>query len=824
MKPTLVTCLLLLLCAGISAQRIVPLGEIAEQREHPYTAPVMGLAGCTDPDLPGVERILTGAGSTVRVDLDTAGLGSDLTDYRCIGCDELRYGSVRLSVDTVFYTANAGVEQGLDTVGFTVCSATVCADTTYLTFLVQRPGRTLDLGNQLIQPDSVSEVLLPENELPGGVFCRTLAGCGTGYGGRGQRFDFLTDLEDGNDYTYEAARYGGTDTVCVVLCNEYGLCDTYRSTFTVDRAAVDLPFFDDFSYDGVRPEVSLWQDEDVLINRSYGVRPPSIGVATFDAVDYDGRPYAATGNGRQGDPRDYLTSVPIRMAGRSGAVLSFYVQPRGYGNRPEVADSFLVQFLSPAGNWTTVFQREGLLNTIPNSRFQPFTGETVPVPDAYLYDGFQFRFVNLSTESGAVDNWNLDYVKLSDQSTGLVTQDLALTDAPFRLIGPYTSLPVRHLRAGGEALLADSIFVRLWNHRADVTPITASEYRVTDLGSRQTVSAGDLIPSTYFGTDNGIAPAGPEVRGATFDQLPSYAAIRDYLLGLDPEQNYRLGVSYALTVATEDGSFAPGILRNSRASRTTELADYMAYDDGSAEVAIEGQSGNTILQRYTAYVADELTGIRIRLPRLLGAASEQPLTLVVYGAEPDGTPGALLHEADYPLLYAEDYYRDSLQAFTSYALTERVVLPPGDFFVGWRQRQANRAIAVGFDRNNELTEGQYFDAGNGWERLAGSTRGAIMIRPLLAGADIQPTDTDDPNAPELAIGLYPNPARDVLRLDLPAGVNVQELTVTVYDLRGRRMLRAAGVSELDVSGLPAGSYLMEFRVAGRSGRAKFARF
>ena len=824
MKPTLAAFLFLLLCAGLPGQRIVPLGEIAEQREHPYAAPVLARAGCTDPDLPGIERILTGAGSSVRVDLDTAGLGSDLNDYRCIGCDELRFGSVRLSADTVIYTANAGVEQGLDTVGFTVCSATVCADTTYLTFLVQRPGRTLDLGNQLIEPDSLGEVLLPESDLPGGVFCRTLTSCGSGYGGRGQRFDFLTDREDGNDYTYEAARYGGTDTVCVVLCNAYGLCDTYRSTFTVNRAAVDLPFFDDFSYDGVRPEVSLWQDEDVLINRSYGERPPSIGVATFDAVDYDGRPYAASGNGRRGEPRDYLTSVPIRMAGHPGAVLSFYLQPRGLGNRPEVADSFLVQFLSPAGTWNTVFRREGLLNTIPNSRFQSFTGETVAVPDAYLYDGFQFRFVNLSTESGAVDNWNLDYVKLSDQSTGLVTQDLALTEAPFRLLAPYTSLPVRHLLAGGEGLLADSIFVRLWNHRADVTPVTASEYRVTDLGSRQTVSAGDLIPSAYFGTDNGIAAAGPEVRGATFAELPAYPAIRDYLLNLDPARNYRLGVSYALTVATEDGGFAPGILRNSRATRTTELADYVAYDDGTAEVAIEGQSGNVIVQRYTAYVADELTGIRLRLPRLLGAASTQPLTLVVYGAGEDGTPGALLHEADYPLLYAEDYYRDSLQAFTSYALTEAVPLPAGDFFVGWRQGPANRAIAVGLDRNNAVPDGQFFDAGNGWERLAGSTGGAIMIRPLLAGADIRPTDTDDPGRPALAIGLYPNPARSVLYLDLPATVDAHDLAVTVYDLSGRRVLRATGVRQLDVAALPAGTYLVEFRAAGRSGHAKFARF
>ena len=818
------TSLLLVLAASLTGQQIVPLAGHPQQQSRPYADVPPALMTCANPDLPGIERVVTGAGSTVRIDLDTAGLGSDLTDYRCIGCDDLRFGTVSLRADTVSYTSLPGVSQGLDTIGLTVCSATVCADTTFLVFLVQRPGRTIDLPGRLLRPDSTAEVPLPDTELPGGAFCRTLTACGSGYPGRGQRYDFLTDPADGNDYAYEAGRYGGTDTVCVTVCNEYGLCDTYRSTFTVERPTVSLPFFDDFSYDGVRPAVDLWQDEDVLINRSYGVDPPSIGVATFDAVDFDGQPYPAGGNGLRGTPRDYLTSAPIALAGRAGAVLSFYLQPRGYGNRPELGDSLLVQFLATDGSWRTVFGREGLPNTIPNSRPFAFTGESIAVPAAYLYDGFQFRFVNLSTERGAVDNWNLDYVKLDDRSTGLVTQDLALIDEPFRLVAPYTSLPVRHLQAAGQTLLADSIFVALWNHRSDVTPVTASEYRVTDTGSGLTVGQGGLIPSTYFGQNNGIAPAGIEVRVATFDQLSSYAAIRGYLFGLDPALTYRLATTYSLTVATEDGSFAPGILRNSEATRYTVLGDYMAYDDGSAEVAIEGQVGNTLVQRYTAYVADELVGIRIRLPRLLGGAGDQALTLVVYGESPDGGPGALLHEMEYPLLYAEEFYADSLQAFTSYALTKTVPLPVGNFYVGWRQPQADRSVSVGFDRNNPLAEGQFFEAGSGWEQLGGSTRGAIMIRPLLAGAAINPTATDERADLGTLVELYPNPARDVLNLRLPADLPVEELHLAIYDMRGRRLLEQRGSARVDVSDLPAGPYTVIIQFGNRSGRAKFVRF
>ncbi|MGB3798645.1 MAG: T9SS type A sorting domain-containing protein, partial [Lewinella sp.] len=714
-------------------------------------------------------------------------------------------------------------EQGLDTVGFTVCSATVCSDTTFLVLLVQRAGRTIELGNQLVVPDSSTNVILPEPELPGGAFCRTIGSCNDDYPGRGQRFAFLTGMNEGNDFEYVAARYGGIDEVCVTVCNEFGLCDTYRSTFTVDREAVSLPFFDDFSYDDVRPEVTYWQDADVLVNRSYGVRPPSVGVATFDAVDFAGQSYPLAGNGRRSTPRDYLTSVPIRLAGQSGTVLSFYLQAKGYGNRPEVQDSFLVQFLSPGGSWNTVFSREGLLSTRPNSFIPDFTGETVPVPAEYQYDGFQFRFVNLSTERGSVDNWNLDYVKLSNQSISLVNQDLALIEQPFRLIAPYTSMPVRHLQAGGQSLLVDSIYLRMWNHRADVTPVTASRYQVFDETTGTLIGENGLIPSAYFGQNNGIAPAGIEERGGTFDQLPSYTAVRAYLSDLDPARSYTLSTTYQITVATEDGGFAPGILRNSRATQLTELGDYMAYDDGTAEVAIEGQAGNIIVQRYTAFVEDELTGIRIRLPRVLDGAGDQGITLVVYGEGEDGAPGELLYSADYPLLYAEDYYTDSLQAFTSYALTEPLPLAVGAFFVGWEQQDANRSLSIGFDRNNPLTTGQYFEAGNGWQELQGSTRGAIMIRPLLSGADVRPTATGEPRDLSADIRLFPNPTDGIVNIMIPKELITSEIQIVVFTMEGREVLRQQGSPRIDVANLPSGMYLLECQVGERVGRLKFAR-
>jgi hypothetical protein len=812
--------ILLVLCgltATVSGQRVVPLGEypIATRAVEPQ-----GLVDCGNPDLTGIDLVVLGQDRTVRIDLDTAGLGSDLNDYRCIGCDELRFGSVTLRSDTVIYRPNVAVEQGLDTIGLTVCSpGGVCADTVSRVFLVRRPGRTIELGIQSLGPGELAEVVVPDDALPGGTVCRTLSRCSADYAGRGQRLFFNEGFGQSNDFSYRAARYGGTDSVCVTLCNEFGLCDTYRAGFTIERPTVELPFFDDFSYGGVRPAIGLWQDADVLVNDSYGDRPPSIGVATFDGLDQDGRPYPVTGAAsRPPQPRDYLTSVPIDLAGRAGSVLSFYLQPRGLGNRPELRDSFLVQFLGTDGQWRTAFGEGGLSIAIGNSEFIPFAGYTVPVPPAFQYDGFQFRFVNLSSERGGVDNWNLDYVKLSNQSTTLITQDLALTAPPFRLLAPYTSMPLRQLQAAGQAALRDSIFLPMRNHRADVTPVTSSTYTVAEAEGDFSVTGG-LFPSAFFGQDNGIAPRSFDRRMAVLTQLPDYEAIRAYLFGLNPERNVTLNTRYDLTVATEDLFFAPGIGENSSATRQTVFADYLAYDDGSAEAAIEGQGGNVTVQRYPLFAADELTGIRIRLPRGLTAPGEQMLNLVVYAADEAGQPGELLYEQAEPVLYAESFYNDSLQAFTSYALDAPLPLPVGDYFVGWRQTANRPSLAIGFDRNNQPEGVQFYDAGAGWQELRGSTRGAIMIRPLLAGADIRPTSTDNEITDD-GLDVFPNPTSHYCTLRPRPKLS---FTFRLLDVTGREILRGEGARTLDLSVYPPGLYLLDYRLDGEPGQRKIIR-
>lgn len=72
-----------------------------------------------------------------------------------------------------------------------------------------------------------------------------------------------------------------------------------------------LPFIDDFAKYTIYPDQSKWIDEDVFINTTYGVNPPTIGVATFDMLNSDG--YLHTNASAYPFISDFLTSKPINL-------------------------------------------------------------------------------------------------------------------------------------------------------------------------------------------------------------------------------------------------------------------------------------------------------------------------------------------------------------------------------------------------------------------------------------------------------------------------------------------------------------------------------
>jgi len=789
---------------------------------------------CEAFDLSGINVVLPGNTSGIKLRPDTVALdGIGFNNYRCEGCDELDFGSAFLRNDSLFYGANAGAEFGLDTVSITACDdAGTCSMPLRVVILVRRAGREISLGALNLAPRARTEVVVPDDVIPGGATCRDIESCSVNYPGRSQRFDFLTgDIDNGNDFFYEASGFSGTDVVCVTLCNDFGLCDVYKSTFSIAVPSVDLPFFDDFSYEGVRPDQQLWQDEDVLVNRNFAQNPPSIGVATFDGVDFDGKPYPTGSGGRTTVIRDYLTSAPVNLAGRAGTTLSFYVQPRGFGNRPERQDSFLVQFLDQEGSWNTVFGREGVNSAVPGNRPIPFVGQTLNVPATYLYNGFQFRFAAKSSEQGAVDMWHLDYVKLGE-GLALSTPDVALTELPgYLLRPPYISMPLRHLQAGGDVLLADSFRIAVSNNATqEVLTIESSESQFAvinvETNSQARQNLGTLFPDFGAAGGGNAVPSDTLIRrGVPFTNLDSdnQTIIRNFLFNATEEDSpLKLDLLYDLTVGSQDNDFADGaLLDNDVLTSRTCLDEFMAYDDGSAELTIEVQEGTTILQRYEAFIADELTGIRIRIPRGLGGLGDQQLQLVVYAGESE--PEELIGSYDFDILYAESFFRDSLQGYTTYVLPEPLSLPVGSFYVGWQQQRANRRVGIGYDRNNTPEDVQWFNTGGGWERLRGTITGAIMIRPLLSGFTGNTTSIAAPFAEEPLIDVYPNPTNGTLHLRPRLNTGSAPLSYRLYSTTGALLGANKLTDRLQLGHLPAGLYLLEVTNGLVSSRHKIIR-
>lgn len=222
---------------------------------------------------------------------------------------------------------------------------------------------------------------------------------------------------------------------------------------TKNVTPVTLPFFDDFSNYIGAPKTSLWADRQAFVNNTYPVIPPSIGVATLDALDANGLIYSHAETTPFG--ADTLTSNPIRldynnvyhrpMQISDSLYFSFYYQPGGasrfyppvewerIGDHPETDDSLVLEFGYPTGDSifigyayseyelpyhhgyedsTTYSPGDTILNPffLPDTLYYVFdfyanAGASIDLPSDSLY-GPEYRWDHVwSTAGCTVDQW-----------------------------------------------------------------------------------------------------------------------------------------------------------------------------------------------------------------------------------------------------------------------------------------------------------------------------------------------------------------------------------------------------------------------------------
>ncbi|HEX9656997.1 MAG TPA: FlgD immunoglobulin-like domain containing protein [Bacteroidota bacterium] len=162
---------------------------------------------------------------------------------------------------------------------------------------------------------------------------------------------------------------------------------------------LEIPFTDTFPTTGI-PNTAIWVATNVDVTGG-GINPPS----PPNALNLNGNP---TGGG------DNCEVLPLDLSGLQGmgVALTYFYQPRGTGDNPELADSLIVEFLNSVGEWIFVRGYPGLnsADPVPPFAFQAVGVDGVsPGAGTFFYNGFKFRFRSKGT-TGAFDDWYVDDV------------------------------------------------------------------------------------------------------------------------------------------------------------------------------------------------------------------------------------------------------------------------------------------------------------------------------------------------------------------------------------------------------------------------------
>ena len=778
MKNYYISALFLALVIQVNAQILVPLTQnpVLRDLQENYI-PDNDLIELRNEECDleqlGITYLASGERLEIPIGIDTVGLDSNQMSgqYVCIQCNNSPFGNAFLRGDTLIYETNPNTESGSHE--FSVqYEDELGTRTAFFNFVIRRGGVSYFLPEIPIKPEESTTIEADISLLSGQIACSFFLDCSSSYDGRDREVNFLqTNIPDSR-FRYTASRFGGVDSVCLVLCNEVATCDTFNYTFRIQQSAIeDLPIFDDFSYQGPFPDSTIWLDDDPYINRQMAIDPPSFGVATFDGLNKNGIPYGG-GYGQA----DRLTSKVIKMEQYQNelVVLSYWLQPQGLGNKPEPEDSIAVEFKNRTGDWEVVSSYLGIPLNVPNSVIDTFTFYRDTIPEEFKHDDFQFRFVSYSDRTGVLDNWQLDYIRLEADAEPTFG-DVAFQNNPGFLLTPYSSVPYRHLTAEDriQEFLTDSIEVFVRNFTSGKIGVDPSRFNIIELNNNINLLGTDQLV-LLNNVESNLNPNSSANYSYLLNEVPRFAQFYPNVAAelmnsgsfTDTDQ-LRISMSYELSANQNDGF--PAVVRNDVASTVTVLDDYFAYDDGTAEAGFIAQENNSVAVKFTSYIEDSLRAVRIHFPVTTVDASDQIFDLRVYVVE-DPSIDSLnrnsvpVYEAfSLPVEYTSSFY-DTLQGFTTYPLVDRdgaitpVHLPAGsDFYISWTQVSTCdgfQCIPVGFDRNTAGGRDAIFiNLLGDWEPLdsaivATLPTGSLMLRAVVGDQTPFATSVEEINPKE----------------------------------------------------------------------------
>jgi hypothetical protein len=225
---------------------------------------------------------------------------------------------------------------------------------------------------------------------------------------------------------------------------------------------------------------------------------------------------------------------------------------------------------------------------------------------------------------------------------------------------------------------------------------------------------------------------------------------------------------------------------NNTMIQNVHFGDYYAYDDGSPASAFGFLRQNETPTSQFAYqfplrVQDTLIGIQIWFNHTLADMGRAFFNLAVWTAE-NGIPSKNPRYIGPDLL---PIYDDTIGFFTYWLdADEPIILNPGEFFIGFEQRN-NIFLNIGFDQNNNAENRMFRNLFGAWDTIF--YYGSVMMRPVFGTREA--TRIYDRNCGFETIEkikIFPNPSDGLIFVESPENiVNTYE----IYDLSGRKLLQ-----------------------------------
>ncbi|MBH8559034.1 T9SS type A sorting domain-containing protein [Hymenobacter negativus] len=593
-------------------------------------------------------------------------------------------------------------------------------------------------------------------------------------------------------------------------------------------AALTLPFFDDFTtpLNGAPNPLKWMPTGGAFVSNRLAIQPLTRGAATLDGLRANGQSYSGQVNSVYG-PIDSLVSQPIGLGGLTAndkVALSFAWQagsivsaPNSNGSTTPVRLELFVKTDANAWEQVWVYNAQRVRTG--------FRQQVVLLNQAkYLHGNFQFMFVASGNNSDNHDNWSVDYVLLDRGRTA------GLADTTFQDSGAGGGLTGGNPSGGMRSPLRRFASMPVWQFNAATPP---SSELAASLGVNYSNLRSSLAPLNVnvLGTVQQL-PAGPVIgtwlqRSLPLSTLPRLTPVTGAASAVAPPATpdaKRLRYTMALNSQEQN----PLTLPNDTIYRDVELANYYAYDDGTAESFTNllpyptGQQ-SAFAYRFDLNQPDYVRGLRLYpvYPGSTAAAGNRtfdfdarPVTISVWGdlnGRPDPTPRAsktatIPAAANIPAGW--QYYQIDF---------DQPVPVSGIFYVGFSQpsTSAGRILPYGLDLNSSFPAQHLVRRDNAgvWDTTNfASGRGALMMRPVMTNNVATATTAGRAAA---AYSLYPNPAGHAHGTVSIAGPGFER--AALLDAMGRvvweQPAAQAGNTTLPLPALPAGLYTVRLTLA-----------